>query len=159
MATVKVNEKKDLGKLLDQVSSKFKKQALDEAATKASNVVIKAARKYVPVGDPSHEPGKKPLRDTIMHLNRKYYDGERVVSFVGPGYPAGAHGHLVEDGHKVYRRGPKGESARGKKLKPFSGSAKVPGKKFMLKAAYTTRGAQDAAVIRTIQKYIKLGGG
>lgn len=161
MAKVSINvslhEKRDLVKMLDNLTRKIKKQATEEAVDKAAEVVIKAAKRFVPVGDPRHKPENKPLKDTIMALSRKYYGGNMIVAFIGPGYPAGAHGHLVEGGHKVYRRGAKGDSARGKKLSPLSGAAQVPGTPFMYKAASTTKRQQDEAVIKTLQKYIKQG--
>ena len=48
-------------------------------------------------------PKAKPLNETIGVEVRDY--GIRQLAVVGPMYPAGAHGHLVEDGHEIIARG------------------------------------------------------
>lgn len=68
--------------------------------------VIDAARTRVQQpGKPDYTPrhgrrkAKKKLRDTIGQLTRIYQN--HVVGVVGPQAPAGAHGHLVEGGHRI----------------------------------------------------------
>lgn len=46
---------------------------------------------------------KKPLKDTIGAELRRY--SYAFVMVAGPQYPAGAHGHLVEYGHRVSNAG------------------------------------------------------
>jgi len=51
--------------------------------------------------------GKKRLVETIGHVVREYHARKfsGFVLVVGPQYPAGSHGHLVEHGHRVSQVG------------------------------------------------------
>lgn len=74
---------------------------LSKALTKGGSVVVRRARQLVtPPGYPGDKPDKKPLRDTISTVIRQYKNGMFVL-VIGPQYPAGAHGHLVEFGHRI----------------------------------------------------------
>ena len=85
---------KALDRIDDALSGKVKRQMVKAAA----EVVARRARELCPVGDPADKPDLKPLRDTIGIEVRDY--GPRALAVVGPEYPAGAHGHLVELGHE-----------------------------------------------------------
>ncbi len=51
--------------------------------------------------------GGKNLQETIGHVVRGYNSAKfsGMVLVVGPQYPAGSHGHLVEYGHRIAKRG------------------------------------------------------
>jgi hypothetical protein len=105
------------------------------------SAVKKRAKQLVPEpGYPGDKPGLKPLRDTIGSAVREY--GDVVVGVVGPEYPAGAHGHLVEHGHK--------EVLWGVRTGDF-----VEGAPFMEPAVDSTLEEQKAAVERRIKAGIE----
>lgn len=79
---------------------------VQKAVRKGLNEVAKRAEELAPVGGkgyPRRRPENKPLKDTIGVVVREY--GNVLVGVVGPQYPAGAHGHLLEHGHRVARGG------------------------------------------------------
>ena len=56
------------------------------------------------VGEQSRKGGQKMLRDTITHTIKRYDSGV-IVAVVGPAWPSGNHGHLVEKGHRIAVKG------------------------------------------------------
>lgn len=79
-------------------------QALRRAMTATGKIVIREAKATAPKpGYKGDKPGKKPLRDTIGQVFREYSAARVMV--IGPLAPAGAHGHLVELGHRMVVRG------------------------------------------------------
>ena len=121
---------------------------LAKAARAGGNEVAKDARKRAPRGNPSHKPEKKPLHKTIGTVIREYANGV-VMAVVGPKYPEGAHGHLVEEGHEIVTKGP--EKRRTGLF------AKI--KKFLAPAGDTTQVQQRNAVYNSLRKTIKEAGG
>lgn len=74
-----------------------------KALRKMGQVVVRRARALVPQpGYPGDKPEYKPLRDTIAV---EVKEGRQLFAVVGPKRPAGAHGHLVEYGHRVVSHG------------------------------------------------------
>lgn len=98
MAQVELAGYDELLRELDKAEKTLGHEVRREAAKAAGEVVAARARQLCPVGDPAHEPDKKPLRDTIAVEIRDY--GQRTLAVIGPQYPAGAHGHLLEYGHE-----------------------------------------------------------
>jgi hypothetical protein len=150
MAKVEVETKGPrIDKLLMQLPIKLRAKSLKKAATEGGKAVLKRARQLVPVGDERHNPGAPALRKTLKQVVRGYDNDRRFVAVVGSTYPQGAHGHLVEEGHKVVvSRGERKGQA------PLSGTAHVPGKKFLSTAADLTKVEQDNAVIGRLQELI-----
>lgn len=151
MASVEVQQTgPDLERLLKQLPITLRAKSLGQAARAAGGVVRTRARQLVPIGDPRHNPDAHPLKDTVKVVVRYYDNDRRAVAVVGPRYPQGAHGHLVEKGHKVVvSRGPR------KGQRPLSGSPYVKGKEFLAPAADQTKPQQQAAVVDKLQKLIK----
>lgn len=148
MAKVEIKATRDIEDIVDSVMATVKE--LKTVVRKGGNIVLKAARNRAPRGDTRHKPSKPPLWTTIK--TKVHEDGFEVMSFVSAKYPAGAHQHLVQLGHKVYRRGPKGQSARGKQLPPLSGKAYVQGKSFMQPAIDSTARQVEKFVDTEINK-------
>lgn len=152
-----------LASKLDVLSAIMKGAAIERGLERAGNAVAKRAKELVPKpgsNDYSERRGKrkakKMLVDTIGHVIRGY-QGRRFsgrVLVVGPQYPAGAHGHLVEYGHRIVRGGTvarvsTSRSARRSVAMPRSkvgrsGMGKVVGKTraipFMVPALKDTQG-------------------
>ena len=107
--TVEINEAEwaNAHRLLDAVDRSVRKAATEEALKKASEVVVHAAKREVPQpGYPGDDPSKKPLRDTIAFVVREYEQTGTFVAVIGPQYPAGAHAHLVHEGHDIWLPSP-----------------------------------------------------
>ena len=151
---VKVTQSIDMEQLLKQLPIELRVGALSKAVRAGGKVVIKRAKELVPRGDPTHKPDKKALKDTIGQVVRSYRNDRKWMAVVGPMYPAGAHGHLVEYGHDV-----KVNRGERKGRPPLTGSAKVPGKEFLAPAADQTETQQGKAVIQIIVDAIKDAGG
>ena len=96
--------------LLTRLPLQLRGKYLKQGVRAGLGVVRKKARQLVPTpGYPGDKPGLKPLRDTIGLAVRDY--GETIFGVVGPEYPAGAHGHLVEHGVKPHVVKPKRKRA------------------------------------------------
>lgn len=118
------------------------RKALRSAAGYAVTPVVKAAKEFVPQGDLDHHPDKPALEDTIIKKVKSYDGGKVIVAMVGPSYPDGAHGHLVEDGHRIVTHD------------GTDTGATVEGKEFMLPAALTTEKNQTKRLIEKIQRIL-----
>lgn len=154
MAKLVVRETADVEAILEQLPKELRVNAMAKAVRAATNVVRKEARRRAPRGNPAHNPDAKPLYKTIGTKVKAYQNDAVWVGIVGPEYPAGSHGHLVEEGHDIYRRGKAGKenSARGKKLPPLSGATRAEAKEFMAPAVDTTGPQQDKAVTDSLAK-------
>lgn len=151
MAKVEVQQSgPELERLLKQLPIELRAKSLGQAARAGAGAVRTRARKLVPRGDTRHNPGAPSLHDTISVAVRYYDNDRRAVGVVGPKYPQGAHGHLVEDGHDVkVSRGPRKGQA------PLSGTARVPGKEFLAPAVDQTKVQQKQAVVTKLQELIE----
>ena len=150
IATVNITEDIDLESVLEKFPAHMKRTVLSNAVKAAGKIVQKEAMARAPVGDPSHKPQLKPLAKSIGLIIKKYSNDEKFMAIVGPQRPAGAHGHLLEGGHDIFARGPKGVSYKGKKVKPLTGKTRAAARAFMVPAIDATRTAQDVAVIESI---------
>lgn len=141
MAVMQLDGWDELARQLDRVDDRLTQRAKLEAVKAAGEVVAARARDLCPRGDTAD----KPLRDTIAVEVRDY--DQRALAVIGPQYPAGAHGHLVEDGHEIVTRDGK---RTGRRARP---------RPFVRPAFDETKDQQQAAmqavVTRTLQE---LGG-
>lgn len=110
--TIKLDGYDELLAELNRIDDRLSKRLTREMVKAAGEIVAARARERCPIGDPKHKPELKPLRDTIGVEVRDY--GERALAVVGPEYPAGAHGHLVEFGHDIVGRGQSKSMGRGR---------------------------------------------
>jgi hypothetical protein len=97
--------------------------------------------------------GKKRLFSTISTVVRTY--DKAMVLVVGPQYPAGAHGHLLEFGHRIVARG-KGKSSSGtgrrKSTRDTGGMAKAfP---FMRPAAEDAKGKAQGILEQKLREWV-----
>lgn len=139
-AQVKIAIPPETDKLLGQIPIELRSKTLKKALRKAGQVVAREARRLAPKpGYPGDKPGKKPLKNTIRVKIADY--GQTQAAFVGPSYPDGAHGHLVEYGHDKVLWGERtGEYVRGKP--------------FMRPSADSTEAQQREAIIGTLKAEI-----
>jgi hypothetical protein len=119
---------------------------LTMAFRRAGQVVAKRARSLCPPpGYKGDKPGFKPLRDTIGVVVRHYPNV--LAIYVGPQYPTGAHGHLVEYGHWLVRKNKK------------TGTRKVirwvEARPFMRPAVDETREEQQEAIVNQLKRHIE----
>lgn len=102
-ATVTVSAKQlgDMDHVLKQLSGEWLgNRVLRGAMGAAAKPLVQRAKELCPPPGYKHDkPGLKPLRDTISWVFREY--SRARVAIVGPLAPAGAHGHLVEFGHRM----------------------------------------------------------
>lgn len=148
-ASVTITETGDMDAILQQLPVMLQRGALDKALRAAGKVVQRRARELCPRSSKTgsrqawsnetagSRTGTKPLAETIGVVVRKY--DEVSVAVVGPEYPAGALGHLVEYGHKLVVYGhPTGR--------------RVPPHPFMRPAADETKGEQESVMLSVLQK-------
>lgn len=97
---------------LSQLDTKIRGVELDRAIGKVGSAIVKRAKELVQrPGMPGYYAStkgrrtktKKKLVETISWKRRKYDDGRKIVLVAGPEYPAGAHGHLLERGHRIVK--------------------------------------------------------
>lgn len=145
---VKVIEPKNLEVILEQLPLAMRGKELERALKAGGRVAQRKAKAVAPVGLESNRQlwsaktkaqrqGRKQLKDTIALKYKEY--GETRVLMVGPAYPAGAHGHLVEDGHQAVFWG-----------RPSN--AFIPGKKWFSAAIDSTQTQQHAAIVGSLER-------
>ena len=134
---VGIVEKGKADQILGAMPIDVREKVLKSALRKAARVVIKEAKRLVPQGDPKHNPGNVSLKDTLKTVRRKYKTADAEI--VGPEYPQGAHGHLVEFGHEKVLWGLR----TGERVKP---------KPFLRPAADNTEKQQQAAIIQHLRR-------
>lgn len=144
---VKITTKIDdsLEPILKRIAPDLREKAIKQAIRAAGRIVANKAKTLVPQpGYPGDKPGKKPLRDTFKVRVRNYR--AIFVAVVGPGWPEGAHSHLVEEGHEQVKR----DGTTG---------AFVPGKKYLAPAAEQTIDEQLGVMRTKLFAQIKKSGG
>ena len=148
--SVTITETGDMDHILEQLPIMLQRGALDKALRAAGKVVAKRAKELCPRSSQTgtregwssqtagERTGAKPLAETIAVVVRKYDTAS--VAVVGPQYPAGSLGHLIEYGHesKVWGKEPKKRK-------------RVPPRPFMRPAIDETKGEQDAAMMRVLK--------
>lgn len=83
-----------MDRVLSMVAIEMRQKMVKKAVRRASRRIANAMKKKAPV---SGDDKGKPLKETIGVAMREY--GSKTMAVIGPEYPAGAHGHLVEYGH------------------------------------------------------------
>ncbi len=137
---VKIEWPDEANTLLEEFPTTSRMLGLKKGFRAAAEIVQKRAKELCPApGYPGDKPGLKPLRDTIGIAVREY--SHALVVLVGPQYPAGAHGHLVEFGHNMVLWGERTDE-------------KVPPKPFMRPAAFETRELQTQAIVGVLQSHL-----
>jgi hypothetical protein len=130
--------------LLKQIDPTDRLLGLKHALKAAGTIVVKRAQDLCPKpGYPGDDPTKKPLRDSIG-MEVRVYD-HAIVIVIGPEYPAGAHGHLIEFGHYHVMFG------------VVTGDF-LPAQPFMRPAADETKSEQDAAITSVLESRIAKAG-
>lgn len=139
---------KALDRIDDQLGVKLRRQCVKAAA----EIVARRAKELCPAsaqtgtrrqwskGLAAERAGVKPLRETIGIAIRDY--DQRTLAVVGPEYPAGALGHLVEFGHQ--------EVLYGRRT-----GRRVPPHAFLRRAFDETREAQEAAMDAVVKQAIR----
>lgn len=145
MATLQLDGWEELARQLDRVDDQLTKRAKLEAVKAAGEVVAARAKQLCPRGDAADKPDAKPLADTIAVEVRDY--DQRALAVIGPQYPAGAHGHLVEHGHEIVTRDGR---RTGRRARP---------KPFVRPAFDETQDAQQAAMESVIARTLREIGG
>lgn len=170
--------------LMHKLPEEIQVRACKRALKLAAEIVVKAAKSKAPssrmmgLKGSFYKQSKKqqaespiPLMSTITFRSKSYKDGVDLV-VVGPAYPAGAHGHLVEHGHKAVYWGRMSGGMTSRTLHtprkqahqrnmPFvvkthyTGGARVEGKEFLAPAADQTKKQQEEVFIATLQRAIK----
>lgn len=139
MSAIELEGWEELSRQLDRVDDRLTNRTKLEAVKAGGSVVASRARQLCPVGDPADKPDLKPLRETIAVEVRDY--GDRALAVIGPQYPAGAHGHLVEHGHAT---------ANGGRTRP---------RPFVRPAFDETQDAQQAAMQSVVDETMREFGG
>lgn len=125
---------------LGKLELELRGKALLSAVRASLKAPLAKAKQLVPKGRArtGKKAGKKHLAETIVVVTRDY--GETKVGLVGPSYPAGAHGHLVEFGHDVVRDG--------------KTVGRAPPYPFLRPAAEQTRSEQTSAFEESLAKSV-----
>lgn len=146
MASVQIRESANTEALLAQLPIELRERAQRAALRAAGRVVANRAKRLAPKQSQADDPrpAKPSLASTIKVVIRGY--GDRALAVVGPSWPYGAHGHLVEQGHRVV-------VSRGVDRGQPTGAI-VPGKEFLAPAVDQTMGEQHLAFIGSLQKAI-----
>ena len=126
--------------LLESLPGANRLLGLRRALRQAGLIVQARAQQHCPKpGYKGDDPNKKPLVDTI---GVNVWTGDHtIVCYVGPQYPAGAHGHLIEFGHRMV--------IHGQVL------GWVEAKPFMRPAADETKSEQEAKIKQELQAAAK----
>jgi hypothetical protein len=110
MASVELEGWDELARQLDRVDDQLTGQVKVEAVQAAGDVVARRAKQLCHRSTQTgtskgwsdayfaKRAANKPLAETIAVEVRDY--GPRALAVIGPEYPAGAHGHNVENGHE-----------------------------------------------------------
>ena len=136
---------RELGQVEMNLRTKVLKKALRAGgrgvANRAKQLAPRSARtgsrKQWSARTTAARAGVKPLAETIGVVVREY--GHVMVLLVGPEYPAGALGHLIEYGHA--------EVLYGKVT-----GRRVPPKPFLRPAADETENAVHQIIVSTLQQ-------
>lgn len=139
---VQIESTRETDAMLLRLPIELREKYVVSGVRAAGGIVRDEAKRRCPKGKQrtGKKEGTKHLRDTIKSVTRRY--GSKVVQVIGPEYPTGAHGHLVEHGHE--------EVLWGKRT-----GKRVPPKPFMRPAADSTKSQQTAALEGAIRAGIE----
>ena len=148
-ASVTITETGDMNAILEKLPIAAS-DAVDKALRAAGKVVAERAKELCPRSiktgtwdawskkTEGERRGVKPLAETIGVVVRKYDTSS--VAVVGPQYPAGSLGHLIEYGHSAIVWGRVSKKYR-----------RVPPKPFLRPAVDETKGEQEAAMLGVLK--------
>lgn len=104
--TVKFSVNEAIGKSLRALPKELQLKVLRLVVKRQGKRMIDNARPRIPVGGArtGRKADKKHLRDTLEVGPVKWATPDVLYVVAGPGWPAGAHGHLVEFGRT--KKGP-----------------------------------------------------
>lgn len=182
--TIKLEGFDEASKLLDKISVELPRNMIPRALKAAATPVVAAAKANAPrskvtgtwfkQSKKQREESPTPLANTITSVVRSYDNGVSVA-VIGPKHPTGAHGHLVERGHKaVYWKRDTGWNFKThwvkskqawrkgrvkRRVSHGSSGARVEGKEFLAPAADSTKSEQQRLLIVTLEEAIKAAGG
>ena len=143
----------EIARALEKLPILERGTSLLKVVRRAAKVTQDRARAIAPKpGYPGDKPGLKALNKTITTVAREYdrSGGATYLAVVGPSWPDGAHGHLVEDGHRVIvSRGPR----RGQP--PESGKSFTDAQPFLESAAIETRSQVNSTIAVLVGKAIE----
>lgn len=147
--SIKLPDLDKVDRELARLDLMLRSKALKKALRRGGQVVQKRARELCPRSSQTHtgdtwskatqaaRQGVKPLAETIGVVVREYDRGTFVL-LVGPEYPAGALGHLIEYGHAEVLWG----KETGRRVPPYP---------FLRPAADETQEQVNAAIIDTLR--------
>jgi hypothetical protein len=124
------------GKTLERALSAAAKPVIEMAKSLCPDSYITGTRELWSAKTKAERASVKQLKDTITSVVRDY--GERKVLVVGPAYPAGALGHLVE-------------FSRRKILWGRDSGIETRGKPFLRPAAQITKDEQRSALVKVLE--------
>ena len=111
---------------LDQLTEAVQKRILSHAFSRAIEPIVSAIEVAIMSMTTRHTGN---LESSVGHREKKY--SQAVFATIGPLWPLGAHGHLVEFGHDVVLGGSKpsdGRSARKASTAARRGKGRVAGR-------------------------------
>jgi HK97 gp10 family phage protein len=88
---------RELQRTLDALDDSLQRKITKSALTKAATPIVKEMRRRAPVGRPRVKYPGGNLKKAMGKRVVKYPSGV-IVAVIGPRWPQGAHGHLVEFG-------------------------------------------------------------
>lgn len=143
-----------LANLANQVKIKIQQSGLEavgkmvirEAEQRAPRSSLTGTKKKWSQSQRQRYGKSKPLHTQFMWKHEKYKNGKVLAMIVKVRYPQGAHGHLVEFGHRSVLWGRRT-------------GAMVEGKRFMLPAVEAVRGRADATFKQAVEVAITMAGG
>lgn len=143
-----------LANLASQVKIKIQQTGMESVG----RMVISEAQKRVPRSSLTGTKKKwsrsqrqrygksQPLHTQFMWKHEKYKSGKVLAMIVKVRYPQGAHGHLVEFGHRSVLWGRRT-------------GAVIEGKRFMLPAVEAVRSRANDTFLRAVETAITMAGG
>ncbi len=93
-ARIAIEGDKKLARDMNRLQSYLQIRLGREAVIEAAEVVLEPMRAAAPLGP------RQNLRQSIDVIVRVYDKRDKIFGMVGPTWPLGAHGHLVEHGTK-----------------------------------------------------------
>lgn len=142
-------------KLLAKIEREVRGPAVTAALRSVGRGVIQKTRAVLPKAGyhrftrPKHLPyddkeEPKPLEKTMVVKIVNYADGAIKVAIIGYAWPAGAHGHLVEQGHDLVKGGSK--KSGGVVI------GHVEPAEYMIRVVEETRSQQNSDLLSGIRK-------
>lgn len=102
--SMQVTNSKEVQAYFDGLTERLQRKVIRQAIAAGGTRLVKEVRKVLKAEqsrEPRRRPQNKPLSRTIA---KKAWSKPRkglIGTVVGPKYPEGAHGHLVERGHRI----------------------------------------------------------